>query len=276
MASPDGNVPTRAPLPAGAPPPNPNIAAGAAEGDLQAQHDEIARDIGQQVEKMIQEAKRQSESKVGKEIQKIKAKMEAIQDKIRIASERVQRLEPNNQVMLRTDLTKSIAKLEDVWENEVNTLKHELWQTIQAHNHNADLLKHHKDAIDAVQARMGEAAANPELKQVHDQLEMVEKMTKRDLEQNTNLDMLNKRLMQVQAQLASGIGHWAAGGMPPAFPTAHTAPGANAAAAAQGKKQNRTGKVPKAKAQNKGGNSMNSALLRPDAPEFVPTISTLN
>ena len=34
------------------------------------------------------------------------------------------------------------------WSIEVITLKHELWQTIQAHNHNADLLKHHKDAID--------------------------------------------------------------------------------------------------------------------------------
>ena len=34
------------------------------------------------------------------------------------------------------------------WTIEVSTLKHELWQTIQAHNHNADLLKHHKDAID--------------------------------------------------------------------------------------------------------------------------------
>lgn len=40
---------------------------------------------------------------------------------------------------------------------QVSTLKHELWQTIQAHNHNADLLKHHKDAIDQVQARMTDA-----------------------------------------------------------------------------------------------------------------------
>ena len=30
--------------------------------------------------------------------------------------------------------------LSEVWEGEVGTLKHELWQTIQAHNHNADLL----------------------------------------------------------------------------------------------------------------------------------------
>ena len=40
-------------------------------------HHDLARDIGQQVEVMILDAKLASETKVGKEVQKIKQKMEA-------------------------------------------------------------------------------------------------------------------------------------------------------------------------------------------------------
>merc|ERR1719343_561058 len=83
--------------------------------------------------------------------------MKQIQDKITLVNERVMRMDAGNHGMLKADLAKSIAKLEEVWESEVSTLKHELWQTIQAHNHNADLLKHHKDALDQVQSTLGEA-----------------------------------------------------------------------------------------------------------------------
>merc|ERR1719281_1982410 len=97
-------------------------------------------------------------------------------EKIRVVQERVQRLAPGvpgGPSLSRNDLSKSIAKLEEVWEGEVSTLKHELWQTIQAHNHNADLLKHHKDAIDGVQSRITESSPNPELEQVKVQLMQV-------------------------------------------------------------------------------------------------------
>merc|ERR1719166_65420 len=144
----------------------------ASENDL---HHDIARDIGQQVERMILEAKHTSEQKVGKEIQRVKAKIEQISEKIKLVNERVSRLEPGSHGMLKSDLAKSIQKLEEVWEGEVGTLKHELWQTIQAHNHNADLLKHHKDAIDQVQNRMQENP-NPEIEQVHAQLMQLEKV----------------------------------------------------------------------------------------------------
>merc|ERR550537_508684 len=100
-----------------------------------------------------------------------------------MVTERVNKLESNGAgPLLKADLQKSIAKLEEVWEGEVGTLKHELWQTIQAHNHNADLLKHHKDAIDQVQGRMTENAPNPELEQVHAQLMQVDKVMQREMD----------------------------------------------------------------------------------------------
>merc|ERR1719281_557810 len=103
---------------------------------------------------MILNAKHKSEQNVSKEIQKIKLKMEEMSKKIKMVNERVSKLDSNGAgPLLKADLQKSIQKLEEVWEGEVGSLKHELWQTIQAHNHNADLMKTHKDAIDQIQAR---------------------------------------------------------------------------------------------------------------------------
>merc|ERR1719188_2426715 len=126
---------------------------------------------------MILDAKHNSETKVGKEIQKLKSKMDQMNEKIRIVSERLNRQEASNGGgLLKTELQTSISKLEEVWNSECEALKHELWQTIQAHNHNADLLKHHRDAIDQVQNSMTDAAPNPELEQVHAQLVQVDKV----------------------------------------------------------------------------------------------------
>merc|ERR1719436_1162397 len=46
-----------------------------------------------------------------------------------------------------------LSKIEQQWGQEIRTLKQELHQTILAHNHNADLIKHHKDTIDALRER---------------------------------------------------------------------------------------------------------------------------
>lgn len=241
-------------------------------------HHDIARDIGQQVEVMILDAKRQSESKVGKEIQRIKIKMEQMGEKIKMITERVSRLEHGNGGLLKSDLHKSIAKLEEVWEGEVGTLKHELWQTIQAHNHNADLLKHHKDAIDQVQARMAETAPNPELEQAHAQLMQVDKYMQREVGKEQQMDQLMQRLTLLQQQLSAGAGLWSGGGGAAAYQMGQAAPAA-AAAAANGKQKakRQAAKPSKAKAPSAASMSMQAAAaaasLRAEAPEFVPNIS---
>merc|ERR1719263_1330073 len=159
--------------PAAAPAQPPGLGPTAGE-DI---HHGIARDIGQQVEMMILDAKHNFESTVSKEVGKIKTKMEAMNKKIKGITERVNKLDSNGAgPLLKSDLQKSIAKLEEVWEGEVGTLKHELWQTIQAHNHNADLLKHHKTAIDQISGRASESVSNPELERVYVQLVQVDKV----------------------------------------------------------------------------------------------------
>lgn len=268
------------PRPAGPPPPPPpGIAvAGGSEVDL---HQDIARSIGHQVEVMILDAKHNSETKVGKEIQKIKQKMEAMAEKIKMTTERVAAMEPGRNGLLKSDLQTSITKLEEVWEGEVGTLKHELWQTIQAHNHNADLLKHHKDAIDQVQVRMTDLGPDPELEQVHAQLMAVDKVMQKELQKEQQMDQLMSRLTLVQQQL---MGAWG-GGSQALFAAQAAAAGGAAlnpalasqacAAVAAGKKQQR--KAPKAAKGAKAASAAsmasmaNAASLRAEAPEFVPT-----
>ncbi|CAE8614330.1 unnamed protein product, partial [Polarella glacialis] len=99
---------------------------------------------------MILNAKNQSETKVSTEIRRIKTKMDSMLEKIQMVTERVARMGSDN-VIQKADLQRSIGKLEEVWDGEVGALKHELWQTIQAHNHNADLMKYHKESIDQMQ-----------------------------------------------------------------------------------------------------------------------------
>lgn len=240
-----------------------------------APHYEIARDIGQQVEQMILQAKHASETKVIQEISKIKTKMDALKEKIQTVSERVNRLDANAGSLLKVELQKSISKLEEVWEGEVGTLKHELWQTIQAHNHNADLMKTHKDAIDAIQARTSDLTANPELEQIHNQLIQVEKGYQKEQAKQQQTDDFIRRLTLVQQQLQMGsVGNWAApgmgmmGGMPPGI---QAMPGANPSAPA-GKKAQKKSKA-KAKPSSAAANAQNAQGLRAEAPEFVPNLS---
>lgn len=249
-------------LPSGPPPPPPGIEAP-------DYHHDIARDIGQQVEVMILDAKHASENRVGKEIQKIKQKMEAMAEKIKLINDKVAQVEPSAKGLLKTDLQASIAKLEEVWEGEVGTLKHELWQTIQAHNHNADLLKHHKDAIDQVQSRMTDVPPNPELDQVHLQLLQVDKVLQREMAKEVQMDQLMNRLTVVQQQLFQSWG---------APPTASALMAQSALAAvrapmvATGKKapKKASAKAPKGAKAAPGLASL-TAALRAEAPEFVPT-----
>jgi len=252
------------------------------EADL---HHGIARDIGQQVERMILEAKHNNEQKVGKEIQRVKVKMEQIGDKIKLVNDRINAMDSSSHGMMKADLLKSVQKLEDVWEGEVGTLKHELWQTIQAHNHNSDLLKHHKDAIDQVQTRMQEHVPSPELESVHGQLMQAESICQREQAKEQHMDQLMQRLTVVQQQL---FGMWPGAGLGaglpgmPGFANMPPQAAAKGQAAAAKKAQ---GKAPAGKAKASGKKaakahpgagamnaaSLNAASLRAEAPEFVPT-----
>mmetsp|Transcript_135531 Transcript_135531/g.351254 ORF Transcript_135531/g.351254 Transcript_135531/m.351254 type:complete len:289 (+) Transcript_135531:202-1068(+) len=249
---------------------------------------DIARDVGQQVEMMILKAKHASETKVSQEIQRIKTKMEAINEKIKLVRQKLSRLDGNSEPIRKADLQRSIEKLEEVWEGEVSTLKHELWQTIQAHNHNADLMKHHKEAIDQVQSRVNETSVvGPEMQQIQEQMLQVDRVMQREQAKQQQIDQFMHRLNNVQNQLTvGGFGAWGGGlpGLPTAAPPGQTALGGQMPAQqAAGKKA--AAKKPKSKAAAKAPGGAGAAVaagassmamnpsMRAEAPEFVPTVA---
>mmetsp|Transcript_98344 Transcript_98344/g.205113 ORF Transcript_98344/g.205113 Transcript_98344/m.205113 type:complete len:271 (-) Transcript_98344:301-1113(-) len=262
--------------------------ASADAGALQ----EIARDVGKQVEMMILKAKVASETKVSTEISRLSKKMFEIQSKIERIQYKLAQRNPNMaNAMRKDDLKWRIQKLEDVWESEVSTLKHELWQTIQAHNHNADLMKHHKEAIDQVEHRVAEASnPSPELKQLQDQLASFDRVVESEQAKQKKIDDLMHRLNQIQttvlslqqspwagASLSAGaspqLGLGGPGGAPSGAGGAH-ASGAGGGGQPQGKKAaaKNKGKA-KAKAGGGGPSMAQQANMRAEAPEFVPTVS---
>merc|ERR1719230_1707999 len=57
-------------------------------------------------------------------------------------------------------VAQALAKLEQQWGKELGKLKQELHQTIFAHNHNADLMKHQKDALDEIRQEINAQKAS--------------------------------------------------------------------------------------------------------------------
>mmetsp|Transcript_93627 Transcript_93627/g.238406 ORF Transcript_93627/g.238406 Transcript_93627/m.238406 type:complete len:274 (+) Transcript_93627:126-947(+) len=259
---------------------------------------DIARDIGQQVEAMILQAKQANEAKVGKEIGRVKAKMEQVSEKIKLVSERVSRLDGGGGGLSKSDFNDSLGKLESVWESEVGMLKHELWQTIQAHNHNADLLKHHKDEVDKVTTRLAEhATANPDLEQVQQRLKEVDTIVQRERVKDQQMEQLMQRVTLLQQQFTAlmasswgGAGLGAFAGISQAQMLAAAAGSGMAGGGGMGgcggcggnrKGQRKDDGAPKraAKASAKKGPpgaasaqaAAAAASLRAEAPVFVPT-----
>mmetsp|Transcript_69688 Transcript_69688/g.130044 ORF Transcript_69688/g.130044 Transcript_69688/m.130044 type:complete len:303 (+) Transcript_69688:91-999(+) len=252
----------------------------------------VAKDIGEKVEAMILQAKQASETKVSAEIRKIKQRLEQLKEKIALVSERVNKLNIDQGGggglgvgLPKAELQRSITKLEEVWQNEVSTLKQELWQTIQAHNHNADLLKHHRDAIDAVHSKLPQVAPNPELVQIHRQLVQVDAIMEREQQKQQQLDALVQRFAVVQQHVNSAIGAWGDGGLSgypggasaalaaAAAGAGETAVGSSATGPKKKPKGTKTGKpeaASKAEPMKVAGGSQAATSLRPDAPEFVP------
>eukprot|EP00438_Fugacium_kawagutii_P011693 Skav231748 [mRNA] locus=scaffold695:7059:16537:- [translate_table: standard] len=109
-------------------------------------HHDIARDIGHQVEGMILDAKHASETRVGKEIQKIKQMLGCGRpgEKIKLINDRVAAVDNSKAPVLQTELLASIAKLEEVWEGK----------DLSVDNTSSS----QRDAIDQVQGRMTESA----------------------------------------------------------------------------------------------------------------------
>merc|ERR1719215_535825 len=118
------------------------------------------------------------------------------------------------QTVDRVFLSQKISQLEQKWGSEVKALKKDLHRTILAHNHNSDLMRHHRDALDEARRRL-DAQTQPKAEQVDAQIEKVDRMLRAGQAKQRALDALTDRLTTLETQVSELLPSAA---MPSPFP----------------------------------------------------------
>merc|ERR1719414_2388220 len=112
-------------------------------------------------------------------------------------------------------LSQSIAQLEQKWGSEVKALKQDLHRTILAHNHNSDLMRHHRDALDEARRRL-DTQTQSKAEQVDAQIEKVDRMLRAGQAKQRALDALTERMTALEQQVGDLVPPF--GGMLPGVP----------------------------------------------------------
>jgi hypothetical protein len=171
-----------------------------------ALHGDVASAIGQQVEQMILQAQKDSETRVRHELSNARTQLQQMEAVINALTERVGTCARQNsagpldssQTVDRAFLQTKIAALEQKWGSEVKALKQDLHRTILAHNHNSDLMRHHRDALDEARRKLD---AQPKADQVDAQIEKVDRMLRAGQAKQRALDALTERLTALEHQV---------------------------------------------------------------------------
>jgi len=182
---------------------------------------DVAAAIGHQVEQMIMQAKKDSESRVRHELSVAKSQLQHMNGLIGELGERVVRCahsadpstpEPT-QTVDHVFLKQQIAQLEQKWGSEVKALKQDLHRTILAHNHNSDLMRHHRDALDDVRRKL-DAQTQPMAEQVDVQIEKMDRVLRHGQTKQRAIDVLTVQLTALEQQI-NELQNATMPGMPP-------------------------------------------------------------
>lgn len=176
---------------------------------------------------MLEQARIDTENKVKSELKGIWGRLQNIDAAVDDLLLQLDAVEPADRSGMDMDsVSKNLAQVEETWGQEIKVLKEELHQTILAHNHNADLIKHHKETIDELRTRAtrlnngGAARSGADLKAQYERLESLPKYQA----STQKLEPLMERLAKLEKQLqvhfhrtGAGKGGWPSGypaGMP--------------------------------------------------------------
>lgn len=175
---------------------------------IAAMHGDVASAIGQQVEQMILQAKKDSEARVRHDLSVARTQLQHMESQIDGLNERVARcarvgsagaVDPS-QTLDRAFLSQKISQLEQKWGSEVKALKQDMHRTILAHNHNSDLMRHHRDALDEAKKKL-DAQTQPKAEQVDAQLDKVDRMLRAGQAKQRALDALTEQLATLEQQV---------------------------------------------------------------------------
>lgn len=187
-------------------------------------HGDVAAAIGQQVEQMILQAKKDSEARVSHDLSVARNQLKHMENLLPDLEERVARCAMGkgaglgapdpSQTVDRPFLQQKISQLEQTWGSEVKALKQDLHRTILAHNHNSDLMRHHRDALDEARKKL-DSQTQPKAEQVDAQIERVDKMLKHGQVKQRAMEQLSEKLDQLEIQVQEVLAN---APMPPPFP----------------------------------------------------------
>lgn len=254
-------------------------------------HGDVASAIGQQVEQMILQAKKDSEARVRHELNVARQQLQQMEAHVNELTERVSRCVRSNgsgapdpsQTVDRVFLSTKIKQLEDKWGNEVKALKQDLHRTILAHNHNSDLMRHHRDALDEARRKL-DAQTQPKAEQVDQQIEKVDRMLRAGQAKQRALDALTERLSALEGQVNELLPNPAAmsgayGGMMPPGMSGMAglggAPGLGGVAPKKATKKESEGPPSEEEVRNRllqaaRGGAAAATSFNAEAPAFVP------
>jgi len=166
---------------------------------------EIQVTIENQVKRLIEQARLETENLVKVELKHIRDMMTAIGGNLDQMIVQLDDLEstPSAEAPLDGEIIGHIlSKIEQQWGQEIKTLKQELHQTIVAHNHNADLIKHHEDSIDSLRDRCVKMQnANSKTSEIQAQLQKVDARLKAQMKLR-KLEPLFERLSDLEKKIA--------------------------------------------------------------------------
>lgn len=170
-----------------------------------ALHGDVALAIGHQVEQMILQARKDSETRVRHDLAIAKVQLEHMEGLMTDLRERVNRcggptVSDPVQTVDRVFLSQKISQLEQKWGSEVKALKQDLHRTILAHNHNSDLMRHHRDALDEARRKL-DSQTQPRAEQVDAQIEKVDRLLRVEKSKQRALDALTERLAALEQQV---------------------------------------------------------------------------
>jgi len=219
--------PSEPPPPA---PPGLFLGGGGPRGGVPAQSDdgalekqaEISTHIHAQVHRLLEQARLDTESKVKVELKQIRDVMVQMDTRLDQLIAQLDSAEPRSDPPLdAVHIGETLSKIEQTWGHEIRTLKEELHQTILAHNHNADLIKHHKDTIDSLRERCHRLQSSgprggPEMQQQQGRLEALSRQQQQTQAKiNPLFDRLTLLEQNVRTAVTARNAAWRYPAMPP-------------------------------------------------------------
>eukprot|EP00441_Pelagodinium_beii_P038626 CAMPEP_0197636380 /NCGR_PEP_ID=MMETSP1338-20131121/11906_1 /TAXON_ID=43686 ORGANISM="Pelagodinium beii, Strain RCC1491" /NCGR_SAMPLE_ID=MMETSP1338 /ASSEMBLY_ACC=CAM_ASM_000754 /LENGTH=285 /DNA_ID=CAMNT_0043208597 /DNA_START=31 /DNA_END=884 /DNA_ORIENTATION=- len=195
-------------------PPSPPGAINGGEAEDQALRDlraEVSAPIRNKVQALLAQAKRESETKVTAELRILHSAIGEMDSRLDLLVKQLDEVQNSGttsakgEALEQASVIQALAKVEQWWGKELGKLKTELHQTIYAHNHNADLMKHQKETLDQIRNEIDvRATPKPErIKAAKEKLQKIDALQKAGPQKQKRLEPLMQRMAALEQKVVA-------------------------------------------------------------------------